>query len=71
MLFRPYRPRSIQIDVSGVSSSSAEVTARLNRIEENYLLLDHLLSQVESMLPSEEFKHDHPSSLAGVPNKPR
>ena len=70
MLFRPYKPNSIQIDVSGVSSSSAEVTARLNRIEENYLLLDQMLSQVETMLPADPPKQEQVDTNP-LPNKPR
>ena len=70
MLFRPYKPSSIQIDVSGVSSSTAEVTARLNRIEENYLLLDQMLSQVETMLPADLPKQEQVDTNP-LPNKPR
>ena len=70
MLFRPYKPNSIQIDVSGVSSSTAEVTARLNRIEENYLLLDQMLSQVETMLPADLPKQEQVDTNP-LPNKPR
>lgn len=70
MLFRPYKPNSIQIDVSGVSSSTAEVTARLNRIEENYLLLDQMLSQVETMLPADPPKQEQVDTNP-LPNKPR
>ena len=70
MLFRPDKPSSIQIDVSGVSSSSAEVTARLNRIEENYLLLDQMLSQVETMLPADPPKQEQVDTNP-LPNKPR
>lgn len=53
MLFRPYRPGTIQIDSSGVSSSSEQIERRLNRIADNYRQLEALLAEVESRLPSE------------------
>jgi hypothetical protein len=51
MLFRPYRPIQIQLDPDAVRADSPEVAQRLNRIQDNYQLLESLFARVEAMLP--------------------
>jgi hypothetical protein len=71
MLYRPYRPRKIEIDPDSVSAKSPQVSERLDRIASNFRLLSEMLTEVElKILPQEESAAAAPAKAETRP-KPR
>ncbi|MEQ1904494.1 MAG: hypothetical protein ABL888_09940 [Pirellulaceae bacterium] len=57
-MFRRYQSRKIEIDLQAVSSTSPEVAQRLERIKDNYQLLDEIWNRVEKTLPPPASKEE-------------
>ena len=74
--------RSIEIDLSELTSDSPEVQKRLNRIDANYQQLDSMLTDIEATISSDQRLSEINASIKTVekaakkkrkwrPNKPR
>lgn len=50
MLFKKPKPIKIEIDPNAVHSQSPEVANKLNRIADNYRLIDEMWIRIESVL---------------------
>ncbi len=70
MLFRRHHSRKIEIDSQAVSSTSPEVAQRLERIKDNYQLLDEIWNRVEKTLPPPAAKEAAESELQATSSKP-